>query len=151
MLDAKTATAVIGALTDKELKLLADDMDSSGLGNYHGFSASEQEAFIANLASKLDAKQFARLTVAFDDPQQIAKVLAKMKDCWLAKHGFFTYCAEKFSGLSTQRRDSVEGDVWSDSTAGLLASLSAPELLLVLSHLQTSKEFLQAVFSQLHI
>jgi hypothetical protein len=75
-LDSTTATAVISALTDAELKLIADDMDSSGIGNYDGLSSTEKEAFIASLAKRLDAKQFERIAVAFDDVAQFAEILA---------------------------------------------------------------------------
>jgi hypothetical protein len=141
-----TATAVIAKLTDAELKLIANDMDSSGLGNYDGLSSSEKEAFIADLATKLDAKQFARIAVAFDDPEQIAKVLARTKDSWPAKQGFFAYCEEKFAKLQARPRDNREGDTWSNSAAYLLASLSAGELVTALSNPKASPEFLQSLF-----
>lgn len=67
----------IAALSDRELQLIANDMDSDGLGNYDGLSSTEKEAFIENLAVKLDATQFARICVAFNDPEQIAKVLSR--------------------------------------------------------------------------
>jgi hypothetical protein len=75
-LDPSTATAVIAALTDAELKLIADDMDSSGIGNYDGLSSTEKIAFITSLANRLDGKQFARIAFAFDDVAQFANILA---------------------------------------------------------------------------
>ncbi len=145
-LGSATATAVIAKLTDSELKLIADDIDSSGLGNYDGLSSSEKEAFIVDLATKLDAKQFGRIAVAFDDPEQIARVLARTKDSWPAKQGFFAYCEEKFAKLQARLRDNLEGDTWSNSAAYLLASLSAGELVTAVSNPKASPEFLQSLF-----
>jgi hypothetical protein len=87
--------SVIAQLTDAELKLIADDMDSSGIGNYDGLSSSEKEAFISNLARALDAKQFARVAFAFDDPEQFAKILSKTKEGWPAKQGFLEYAISR--------------------------------------------------------
>lgn len=145
-LSSASATAVIAELTDAELKLIADDMDSSGIGNYDGLSSSEKEAFIADLAKKLDAKQFARIAVAFDDPEQFAKILAKTKDSWPAKQGFLTYCADNFAKLAPQLRDNLVGNVWSNSSAQLLASLPVGDLVNALSDLKNSPEFLQSIF-----
>lgn len=145
-LGSATATAVIAKLTDAELKLIADDMDSSGIGNYDGLSSSEKEAFIADLATKLDAKQFARIAVAFDDPEQIAKVLAKTKGGWPAKQGFFEYGDKQFAKLPAQLRDNLVGNVWSNSAAFLLASLTAGDLVKALANLKDSPEFLQSLF-----
>ena len=55
-LSAASAAAVIAELSDAELKLIADDMDSSGIGNYDGLSSSEKEAFVADLAKKTRRK-----------------------------------------------------------------------------------------------
>jgi hypothetical protein len=121
-------------------------MDSSGVGNYDGLSSSEKEAFIADLATKLDAKQFARIAVAFDDPEQLAKVLARTKDSWPAKQGFVTYCGEHFAKLPLQLRDNFAGNVWSDAVALLLASLPSGDLVKALSDLKDFPEFLQSIF-----
>jgi hypothetical protein len=145
-LGAPTANAVIAKLTDAELKLIADDMDSSGIGNYDGLSSSEKEAFIANLATKLDAKQFARIAIAFDDPEQFALILSKTKGSWPAKQGFLTYGGENFAKLPAQLRNNLVGNVWSNSAAGLLASFSAAELVTTLSNLKDSPEFLRSLF-----
>jgi hypothetical protein len=138
--------SVIAQLTDAELKRIADDMDSSGIGNYDGLSSSEKEAFISNLARALDAKQFARVAVAFDDPEQFAKILSKTKEGWPAKQGFLTYCGENFAKLQPHLRDNLVGNVWSNSSALLLATLPVDDLLNSLFGLKGSPEFLQSIF-----
>ena len=75
--DATSLTACIASLTDHELKLIASDMDSKGFGNYNGLSGKAKEAFIANLVMKLEPAQFIRCCNAFDDPEQIARVLSQ--------------------------------------------------------------------------
>ena len=132
-------------LSDKELKLIADDMDSSGFGNYNGLSSKEKEAFIANLATKLDAKQFARICAAFNDPKQIASVLAVTKNCWLAKQGFLTYCKNVFDSRNRTANFSA-ADSELAAAAQVIASLSTAQLSTVLSEQADSLEFLRGIF-----
>jgi hypothetical protein len=132
-------------LSDKELKLIADDMDSSGFGNYDGLSSKEKEAFIANLASKLDATQFARICFAFDDPKQIGSVLARTKNCWPAKQGFLTYCNRVFDERNRAANFSA-ADTELAAAAQVLASVSTTQLGVVLSERADRLEFLRGVF-----
>ncbi len=136
-------------LSDSELKLIADDMDSSGFANYDGLSSTEKEAFIANLATKLDATQFARICVAFDDPIQIANVLALSKNCWTAKQGFLVYCLNAFDTRNRKSNFSA-ADIELTAAAQVMVSLSTPQLGAVLSQRADSLKFLRGVFRLAH-
>jgi hypothetical protein len=144
-LGAPTANAVIAKLTDAELKLIADDMDSSGIGNYDGLSSSEKEAFIANLATKLDAKQFARIAIAFDDPEQFSRVLSRTGDSWAAKLGFLDYVRYL---LKLDGERSAPGATYSLSlsAATVLASLEPAQLADAIRRLASNPGFLDLVF-----
>ncbi len=143
--DEAWLTQCILELSDKELKLIADDMDSSGFGNYDGLSSKEKEAFIANLASKLDATQFARICSAFNDPKQVANVLLSNKNSWSAKQGFLTYCENDFDKRNRAANFSA-ADAELAAAAELLASLSAAQLKAFLSERADKMEFLRGVF-----
>lgn len=143
-LGSATATAVIAKLTDAELKLIADDIDSSGLGNYDGLSSSEKEAFIVDLASKLDAKQFARIAVAFDDPEQIARVLARTKNSWPAKQGFLEY-ATSLLRVDGERTNPAT-DSLSLGIATVLASLEQAQLTIAINTIAPHPGLLELVF-----
>ena len=96
------ANEAIRALSDTELKLIADDMDSSGLGNYAGLSSSQKESFIAKLATQLDSTQFIRIAKAFDDDVQIAEVLARTAGTQHLAAPFIAYCEAKFSAKGSE-------------------------------------------------
>jgi hypothetical protein len=81
------ANQVMSKLSDKEINKITDEMDSSGLGNFSGLSKNEKKDFVGDLAGKLDATQFGRLAKAFDDPQEIADIVA-VKGTTDAKIGF---------------------------------------------------------------
>lgn len=91
------ANKALAQLTDQELKTIADEIDSGGLGNYDGLSKSEKGSMVGNLAGKLDAKQFERLAVAFNDPQEIADIVAA-HGTTDAKIGFINAYDEKAEG-----------------------------------------------------
>jgi hypothetical protein len=78
---------VMSKLSDAEINKITDEMDSSGLGNFSGLSKTEKQDFVGDLAGKLDATQFGRVAKAFDDPQEIADVVAA-KGTTDAKIGF---------------------------------------------------------------
>jgi hypothetical protein len=96
-LNKDEANQVMSKLSDKEINKITDEMDSSGLGNYSGLSANEKKDFVGDLAGKLDATQFGRLAKAFDDPQQIADVVAA-KGTTDAKIGFIDAYKNDASG-----------------------------------------------------
>jgi hypothetical protein len=144
-LGSATANAVIAKLTDAELKLIADDMDSSGIGNYDGLSSSEKEAFIADLAMKIDATQFARIAVAFDDPEQIAKVLSGAKGSWPAKQGFLEY-ATSLLKVDGDKADPLATQSLSLSIAAVLASLLPSQLAFAINSLASHPGLLDLVF-----
>jgi hypothetical protein len=138
---AQSATATIMSLTDRELRLIADDMDSSGLGNYAGLSSSQKESFIAKLATQLDSTQFVRIAKAFDDDVQIAQVLARTAGTQHLAAPFIAYCEAKFSGGSYERKAST-----ALAAAITVADMSTNDLAnLLTTHSETST-FLTEVF-----
>jgi hypothetical protein len=91
------ANNTIRNLKDDELDLIADRMDSRGLGNSGGLSSAQKESFIATLAVKLDSEQFARIARAFDDDEQIASVLVRTPGAMAQSTFFVEYCKTKFT------------------------------------------------------
>ncbi|EHR70540.1 hypothetical protein BurJ1DRAFT_1674 [Burkholderiales bacterium JOSHI_001] len=75
-LSPQEANQVLSKLTDAEINKIADEIDSSGIGNYDGLSKDQKHDLIASLAGKLDAKQFERVAKAFDDPKEIGDIVA---------------------------------------------------------------------------
>ena len=75
-LPAGEANQAVSQLSDAEINKIADEIDSSGIGNFGGLSKDEKRDFVGDLAGKLDAKQFERVSKAFDDPQEIGDIVA---------------------------------------------------------------------------
>jgi hypothetical protein len=86
-LNKDEANQVMSKLSDAEVNKITDEMDSSGIGNFNGLSKTEKQDFVGDLAGKLDSTQFGRVAKAFDDPQEIADVVAA-KGTTDAKIGF---------------------------------------------------------------
>jgi hypothetical protein len=141
---AQSATATIMSLTDRELRLIADDMDSSGLENYAGLSSSQKESFIAKLATQLDATQFVRIAKAFDDDVQIAQVLARTAGTQHLAAPFVAYCEAKFSvkGNEETKRSAAL------ATAITIANLSAHGLAHFMAEQSNNGVFLSQVFAE---
>lgn len=86
-LSSDEANLVVRNLSPDELNTIAGEIDSSGIGGFNGLSKDEKRDFIGDLAGKLDATQFGRVAKAFDDPQEIADIVA-VKGATDAKLGF---------------------------------------------------------------
>jgi hypothetical protein len=75
-LNASEARQVMAQLSQGDLNKIADEMKSGGIGNFDGLSADQRHDFIADLAGKLDSAQFEKLAKAFDQPQELADIVA---------------------------------------------------------------------------
>jgi hypothetical protein len=141
---AADAEMAISELSDSELKLIADDMDSNGIGNYEGLSTNQKESFIAKLATQLDAKQFVRVAKAFDDDVEIASVLARTPNTGHLTTGFIAYCESKFIAAGSE-----EGKRSAALAVAVIAADLTPEQLAAFLTKYSSKElFLSQVFSE---
>ncbi len=138
------ANQAIGALSDAELKLVADDMDSNGLGNYEGLSTAQKESFIAKLATQLDAKQFVRIAKAFNDDVQIASVLARTSDTQHLTADFIAYCESKFSAKGNEETKQSAAL----ATAITIANLRADGLARFIAKHRNNEVFLSQVFAE---
>ena len=136
------ATETIRALSDTELKLIANDMDSNGIGNYDGLSTTQKEAFIAKLATQLDAEQFVRIAKAFDDDVQIAAVLARTSGTQHLATAFIAYCEARFNTGSIEVKNSA-----ALATAIVLADMSPENLVNFLNSHGEREAFLTMLFS----
>jgi hypothetical protein len=125
------ANWLIQALTDSELKLIADEMDSRGIGNYNGLSSRKKEAYISLLATKLDGVGFLRIIRAFDDRDQFARVLCATPGAVAAKLAFVAECERKVGDLTKQRAGG-ETEKWLRAIAQVLGGLEARPLGLYL-------------------
>jgi hypothetical protein len=140
---AQSATATIMSLTDQELRLIADDMDSSGLGNYAGLSSSQKESFIAKLATQLDATQFVRIAKAFDDNEQVAAVLARTPETQHLYQGFIAYCEIKFNAAKSPESKASAAL----ATAITVANLTPNDLADFIARSSSKELFITNVFA----
>ena len=137
-LNAREANWLIQALTDSELKLIADEMDSRGIGNYDGLSSRQKEAYISLLATKLDAVGFLRIIRAFDDRDQFARVLSAIPGAVDAKLAFISECEREVGDL-TKKRAGGQTEKWLRAIALVLGALEVRPLgLYVRVHAENS-------------
>jgi hypothetical protein len=136
------ADKAVSELSDVELKLIADDMDSNGLGNYEGLSTSQKESFIAKLATQLDAKQFIRVAKAFNDDIQIASVLARTSRTSHLATAFIAYCESKFNAAGSEEAKNSAAL----ATAITVANLSPNDLAKFLSAHPQPSTYVTEVF-----
>ena len=135
------ANEAIRALSDTELKLIADEMDSNGIGNYEGLSTAQKESFIAKLATQLDAKQFVRIAKAFDDDVQFASILARTSGTQHLAAAFIAYCETRFNTGSTEQKASM-----ALATAITIADMSPNDLANFLGARPQPSAFVAEVF-----
>jgi hypothetical protein len=136
------ANDAISALSEVELKQIADEMDSSGIGNYAGLTNSQKESFISKLATQLNPAQFARVAKAFDDDEQIAAVLARTPDTQRLALEFVAYCDFKFKHTdSEERRNSA-----ALATAITIANMNPNNLATFFSEHPQPSAFITEVF-----
>lgn len=138
------ANEAIRALSDDELKLIADDMDSNGIGNYEGLSTTQKESFIAKLATQLDAKQFVRIAKAFDDDAQFASVLVRTSGTRHLANAFIAYCEAKFSAKDSEETKRSAAL----ATAITAANLRADGLAHFIAKHSNNEVFLSRVFAE---
>jgi hypothetical protein len=136
------ANDTIRALSDAELKQIADDIDSSGLGNYAGLTTGQKESFLFKLATQLNPTQFVRVAKAFDDDEQIASVIAQTTGAQRLASEFIAYCEFKFNHTdSEERRNSA-----ALATAITIAEMSPKDLMTFFSEHSQPSAFVTAVF-----